>query len=209
MENGGKVLNVNFERSHKHGHIIHIKRCAQDDTTTPKLVKKTNPCGFLKALSDRVNGRTKSSSDSGSPCLSPLPCTISVPAIPLRSTREVAVANKAATQFRNRGGGGTFPLHEVQNVFPPNRVKRLTNVKLEEKSRDLCFVEPRGKVLDIQEIVVNTPLLDEGALSIGDKLIHVRGETKRKHLCNNFGNSMYETNRPEIGDVLRTLFLGK
>jgi hypothetical protein len=53
-----------------------------------------------------------------------------------------------------------------------------------------CFVESRGKVLYIEEVVVNTPSLNEGTLSIGDKAIHERIEMICKHLCNDFSDGV-------------------
>jgi hypothetical protein len=60
------------------------------------------------------------------------------------------------------------------------------------KSSDgvFCFVESRGKVLYIEEVVVNTPSLNEGTLSIGDKAIHERIKMICKHLCNDFSDGV-------------------
>jgi hypothetical protein len=38
LEYGVKILNVIFERSHKHGRIIRIKRSAQNNPAAPKLM---------------------------------------------------------------------------------------------------------------------------------------------------------------------------
>jgi hypothetical protein len=51
-------------------------------------------------------------------------------------------------------------------------------------------VESSGKVLDIEEIIVYTPFLDESTLRVGDKLIHERRKPKSKHFGNDLGNGM-------------------
>jgi hypothetical protein len=81
-------------------------------------------------------------------------------------------------------------LEKIKDVFPTNRIKSFANIELEEKCGDLCFVESRGKVLYIEEVVVNTPSLNEGTLSIGDKAIHERIEMICKHLCNDFSDGV-------------------
>jgi hypothetical protein len=63
-------------------------------------------------------------------------------------------------------------LKEVKNILPTNGVKGLTNVKLEEESRGPCLVEPSGEILHIKKTIVDAFLFYEGALSIGDEVIH-------------------------------------
>jgi hypothetical protein len=55
-------------------------------------------------------------------------------------------------------------LQEVENELPTNGVISLTNIELEEECRSLRLVEPCGKVLDVQKIVMDASFLDKGAL---------------------------------------------
>jgi hypothetical protein len=57
-------------------------------------------------------------------------------------------------------------LKEINDIFPTYGVKGLANVEFEKKRRGVVLVKSRGKVLDIQEVVVNASFLDEGALRI-------------------------------------------
>jgi hypothetical protein len=66
----------------------------------------------------------------------------------------------------------TATLVEVKNVDPTNRIKGLPNVKLEEKSQDLGFVESSGNVLHIEEVVMSASLLNKSTLRFVDKVIH-------------------------------------
>jgi hypothetical protein len=54
---------------------------------------------------------------------------------------------------------------------------------------------------------MDTPLLNEGTLRVGNKIVHKRAKAGGKHLCNYFSNGMDEANRSKIGDLLRTIFL--
>lgn len=50
-------------------------------------------------------------------------------------------------------------------------------------------------------IVVDASSLDEGTLSVGDKVIHVGSKTKRENFGNNFGDGVDKANRPIIRDA--------
>jgi hypothetical protein len=69
-------------------------------------------------------------------------------------------------------------------------------------------VEPSLQIPDIQEIVMNTSLLYEGTLHVGDKLVHVRGKAGGRHLGDNLGNGMNEAYWSKIGNVLGSILLG-
>jgi hypothetical protein len=58
-------------------------------------------------------------------------------------------------------------LQKVNDVVPTHGVESLSDVKLEEECRSLASMKSSGEVLDIEEIVVDTPLLDEGTLGLG------------------------------------------
>jgi hypothetical protein len=83
-------------------------------------------------------------------------------------------------------------LQHIHKVVPSNGVESLLYVKLEKKHGGLLLVEPSCQIPHIQEIFMNTSLLDEGTLRVGDKLVHVRGKAGGHHLGYNLGNGMYE-----------------
>lgn len=56
---------------------------------------------------------------------------------------------------------------------------------------------------------MDAPLLDEGALGVGDKLVHERPEAEGKNLGNDFRDGMDEAYGSIIGDLLSTLFFGE
>jgi hypothetical protein len=68
-------------------------------------------------------------------------------------------------------------LKEVKHVFPTYGVKRFSNVKLEKESQNFKLVESRCKVFDIEKVVMNATLFNEGTLCIGDKFVHEWGKT--------------------------------
>jgi hypothetical protein len=74
------------------------------------------------------------------------------------------MVSKAVTQLRKRLG--PTALEEVHKILPIDRVKRLTNTKLEKESRRLVLVEAFGEVLHIEEVVMYASFLDEGVLRI-------------------------------------------
>jgi hypothetical protein len=86
--------------------------------------------------------------------------------------------------------GESSTLQKVNDILPTNGVKSLTNVKLEEQCRDLCFVESSGKIFDIEEVVMDASLLDESTLSIRDKLVHEWSKEEGKHLSDDLSNGM-------------------
>jgi hypothetical protein len=59
-----------------------------------------------------------------------------------------------------------MPLKKLKKKLPTNGIKSLADVKLEEECGALALVQSPCKVAHIQEIIMNTPLLDEGTLSI-------------------------------------------
>jgi hypothetical protein len=98
-------------------------------------------------------------------------------------------------------------LKKVKQVLPTYGIKGFPNVKFEEKGRKSSFVETRGEILNVEEIVMDTSFLDKGTLCIGNKIIHARGKPRRKQLGNNLRHTMDKANRPEIGDLLRPFLL--
>jgi hypothetical protein len=67
-------------------------------------------------------------------------------------------------------------LHKVKQVVPSHRVKGLLDVELKKDGWSLGAVNSPNIVSNPQEIVVDTPSLDEGALRCGDKVVYVRSE---------------------------------
>jgi hypothetical protein len=65
-------------------------------------------------------------------------------------------------------------LEEVNNIVPTHGVERFSDVKLEKKGRRFSLVKPRSKILDIEEVIMNAPFLDESTLRLRDKVIHMR-----------------------------------
>lgn len=79
----------------------------------------------------------------------------------------------------------TLALEEIKDDAPIDRVKRFLNVKLKNKNDSLSFVEPPSIVPHAHEISVDASFLDESALDVGDKGIHVRARrTERTFAIN-------------------------
>lgn len=70
-------------------------------------------------------------------------------------------------------------------------------------------MKPSRKISDIHEVVVNTPLFEESTLRVGDKVIHERTKPGSKHLGNDLGNSVNETDRAVVHNLLRSILLGQ
>jgi hypothetical protein len=65
-------------------------------------------------------------------------------------------------------------VQHIQKILPRDSVKSFGNVKLEEQSWGLSFMEVLCQVLDIKEVVLDASSCDEGALARRDELIKVR-----------------------------------
>ena len=50
--------------------------------------------------------------------------------------------------------------------------------------------------------------LYEGALGVGDKLVHVQSKSRCHHFGDKLGDRMDETNGPKIGHLLGPIFFG-
>jgi hypothetical protein len=98
-------------------------------------------------------------------------------------------------------------LKKVKQVLPTYGIEGFPNVKFEEKGQKSSFVETRGEILNVEEIVMNSSFLDKGTLNIGNKIIHARSKPRRKQLGNNLRHTMDKANRPIIGDLLRPFLL--
>lgn len=70
----------------------------------------------------------------------------------------------------------TISFEEVDDELPSNRVECLSSVKLEQKSGRSTLVESMGKISDVHEVIMNSSILDEGALGIRDEVIHMRSQ---------------------------------
>jgi hypothetical protein len=61
---------------------------------------------------------------------------------------------------------------------------------------------------DIHEVVVNGPALDESALSVGNKSVHERLQSKGHQFSNYLCHNMDEADGTEIADRVASLLLG-
>jgi hypothetical protein len=52
---------------------------------------------------------------------------------------------------------------------------------------------------------MDTSLLDERTMGVGDKVIHDRPEPNGHNLGNNLRETVHEANGPEVGDVLSAI----
>lgn len=70
-------------------------------------------------------------------------------------------------------GGEPTLLEEVQYILPTHRVEGLLDVELEEDGGLFSTVQPTRIVANKHEIIMYAPGLDESALRVGDKGVHV------------------------------------
>ena len=78
---------------------------------------------------------------------------------------------------------------ELEDVSPFDRVEHFFDIKLEEEGGLFPPMKPPGIVAHKEEVVMDAARLDEGALGLRNKVIHVRGEAQRKNLSHNFGDA--------------------
>jgi hypothetical protein len=57
-------------------------------------------------------------------------------------------------------------------VVPTYKVEGLGNVEIEEKCRGFGAMESSRKVADVEVVIVNAPLFDEGSLASGNDMVH-------------------------------------
>jgi hypothetical protein len=82
----------------------------------------------------------------------------------------------------------TLALKKVDNVLLANGIKNPADVKFEKDGRGFSLMQPCRKDFNVQEVIMDTSLLDECGLGIGNKIIHQRPKMNSKHLCGYLGN---------------------
>jgi hypothetical protein len=103
----------------------------------------------------------------------------------------------------------TLALKKVDNVLLANGIKNPADVKFEKDGRGFSLMQPCRKVFNVQEVIMDTSLLDEGSLGIRNKFIHQRPKTDIKHLSDCLGNSMNQGNGAIVDNVFGPIFLRK
>lgn len=121
--------------------------------------------------------------DRGSPYLSPRPCPIGFPCMPLSRMREEEEANRAATQSWNLRK--TSACKHIEDIVPRDGVKGLLRVKLEQQHQSVA-VESATIIAGKNKVVMDALSLDEHALGVGDQGAHVR----RQSVCQNFSDNI-------------------
>jgi hypothetical protein len=102
----------------------------------------------------------------------------------------------------------TSSLKEIKKELQTNGVKSPTDIKHKQKGRSLSSMESRSKVLDVEEVVVDTSSLDEGTLSIGNKVNYEQSKSQ-SNLSNNLCNNMDQTNGHKVGDAFCSILILK
>jgi hypothetical protein len=69
-------------------------------------------------------------------------------------------------------------LKEIKKIVPSHEIGSFENVKLEKETRGYVLVQSRGKMFDIEEVVMNDSSLNKGTLGIRNDLVHERPKAK-------------------------------
>ena len=98
-------------------------------------------------------------------------------------------------------------VQQVEEEVPSDRVECLFDIKLEEQSRGFFAVKAWGQVANVHKVIMDTSSFDEGALSLGNKVIHVGSQTVGHDFGDDLRDGMNQTNGAKVRAGCRPILL--
>ena len=96
-------------------------------------------------------------------------------------------------------------VQQLEEEVPSDRVECLFDIKLEEQSRGFFAVKASGQVANVHKVIMDTSSFDEGALSLGNKVIHVGSQSVGHDFGDDLRDGMNQTNGAKVRDVFSTI----
>ena len=188
----------------KNGGVIRIERGPKEGPAPPEAGEVSSSRSKLKGLLEWVDRNVKKERRE----------RVTLPkasTMPNRCGRHPIKEDPRSGSTKDGGDPITKPNREtkmteaIHKVIPSNGVKRFPDIELKEERGSLGSVKPSSKVPHKQEVIVDTSIFDEGALSGRDQRVHVRGEPRSQHLSNDFCDCVNQANGSEIRDAFGSL----